>query len=150
MTQWMLVKNGHRARIVAVVLLALLTELTACSSKKDVELAQQAVIRFHSQFNAEQYHSIYDEADAKFRATGNETEITAFLQAIHRKLGRTQQAELQGTQIQWLAGQGTFVVLGYQTKFSDDTGVESFTWRIDNGRALLVGYNVNSKALILK
>ncbi|HEY6969566.1 MAG TPA: DUF4019 domain-containing protein [Candidatus Angelobacter sp.] len=147
--------KGNSTPVVGtVILLAALTSLSGCLSScnapKDIELAKEGVARFHSQFDSEQYHTIYTEADEAFRKATNEPELTALLQACHRKLGGIQNPELQNTQTKWLAGQGTFVMLSYQTRFSNATGTESFTWRIVEGRAILVGYNINSNALILK
>jgi hypothetical protein len=39
----------------------------------------------------------------------------------------------------------------YKTHFEGGSAVEQFDWRIDDsGKALLVGYHINSNALIIK
>jgi hypothetical protein len=37
---------------------------------------------------------------------------------------------------------GTIVVVAYQTEFARASATEEFTWRITDGRAILVAYNV--------
>jgi len=37
-----------------------------------------------------------------------------------------------------------------QTTFSDGDGVETFAYRVESGKTLLLGYNINSMALITK
>jgi len=38
--------------------------------------------------------------------------------------------------------------LVYYTTFSKDKATETFTWRIRNGKPALLGYNINSPALL--
>jgi hypothetical protein len=45
---------------------------------------------------------------------------------------------------------GTRVVLDYSTKFDAGDAAEQFTWKIAGNNAVLVGYNINSTALIVK
>lgn len=141
-----------RGAVYFVICLTILAAgLSSCrSSSKDITLAEQAVVQFHSQFGSEQFHTIYTAADEKFRQAGSESDMTTFFQAIHRKLGLPQEPRRLNAGIKWLAGQGTFVMLSYQTKFSEGSGIEHFTWHISDDRALLVGYNIDSKDLILK
>jgi len=42
------------------------------------------------------------------------------------------------------------VRLTYKTTFSDGDGVETFAYRVESGKTLLLGYNINSMALITK
>jgi hypothetical protein len=37
---------------------------------------------------------------------------------------------------------GTIVVVAYQAEFARASATEEFTWRITDGRAILVAYNV--------
>ena len=45
---------------------------------------------------------------------------------------------------------GTIVSLDYQTEFDDGPATESFSCRIKGKQAELMGYNINSAALITK
>jgi len=52
--------------------------------------------------------------------------------------------------VAWFAGEGTRVTLTYETEFANGTGSEEFLWHVHDGQALLFGYHINSKELILK
>ena len=41
---------------------------------------------------------------------------------------------------------GTFVVMAYRTEFSSGPATETFTWRITDGRAVLIGYVVDPES----
>lgn len=88
------------------ILLAALTSmsgcLSSCNTTKNVELAKQGVARFHSQLASEKYHDIYAEADEQFCRAGSETDVNAFFQAIHRKLGPAKESQLQNTEFSGL------------------------------------------------
>jgi len=43
----------------------------------------------------------------------------------------------------------TNVVLTFKTEFENGQGVETFTYRIADGSAILLGWHVNSNALIV-
>ena len=78
---WTVSKGNSTPVVGTVILLAALTSLSGCLSScnapKDIELAKEGVARFHSQFDSEQYHTIYTEADEAFRKATNEPELTA-------------------------------------------------------------------------
>lgn len=78
----------------------------------------------------------------------NETQFTEFLQAVHKKLGTVQTANLTNTRIAWYTSTGETVTLDYQTTFSTGSGTEEFIWHIDGDRALLYGYHINSNELV--
>ena len=125
--------------------------LSSCSSStKSVELAQQNVEQFHSQLNSEQYTAVYAACDEKFHQATSESDFVKLLEAVHRKLGNVQQANLRNTGVAWFAGQGATVTLVYQTKFAEGTGMEKFVWHIKDNGAALYGYNINSNELVTK
>jgi hypothetical protein len=60
-----------------------------------------------------------------------------------------QSADRTGFNISFVPS-GTFVRLGYATKFDADAATEEFVFRIDNEGVRLAGYHINSDALIVK
>jgi hypothetical protein len=132
------------------VILGLCFFLGSCSSTGNKQIAQEAVTQFHSQLDAEQYHTIYAGSDEKLRHASSESDFVALLEAVHRKLGKVQQANLQSFQVGWFAGQGQVVTLVYNTRFVDSTAAEKFVWHINGDQPLLVGYFINSNALITR
>ena len=117
---------------------------------KDKVIAEQATVQFHSQLNAGQYNSVYDAADPKLHEATTEANLAKLLDAVHRKLGTVRQSNLLGWSTNWHTGQGTTVTLSYNTTFSAGSGTEQFVWHIDQNRALLYGYDINSADLIEK
>ncbi|MFN7924915.1 MAG: DUF4019 domain-containing protein [Bryobacteraceae bacterium] len=121
----------------------------SCNLTERVAEAKKGVERFHERLNSEQYSVIYAGADSMFRQQSSEKDFTAIVSAVHRKLGLVKQAEPGGWHVNTNAN-GTFVSLSYKTKFAEGDAVESFVWRVSGSEAKLVGYNINSAALITK
>ena len=111
--------------------------------------AEHAVVQFHEQFNAEQYHEIYAQADDAFHKASKEPDVIAMFEAVHRKLGTVKQAKETG----WRVGvtpMGTVVNVAYDTEFSDGSGVEQFGFLVKGGKAVLLQYNINSPLLVIR
>jgi hypothetical protein len=135
----------------------LLTISAACifvsscgSSAENVESAKRGVTRFHAQLDSEQYAALYAASDDGFRRTTNEPDFTKLLEAIHRKLGAVQQADLRNTMLAWRTGQGSTVTLIYATNFASGNATEKFVWHVTNGTSTLYGYYIDSNDLITR
>jgi hypothetical protein len=124
--------------------------LSSCGVKKDLQKAEQAVAGFHSQLDSEQYETIYAATGDEFRKVTSETDLTNLLQAVHRKLGKVRGSQRENVRVNFDAGRGEVVSLQYKTDFEGGPGTESFAWQFSGDRPLLLSYNVNSNALILK
>jgi len=70
-----------------------------------------------------------------------------FFGAIHRKLGDAGEWSLQGWNVN-VTTSGTIVRLECKTKFARGEATESFVWRVRGESASLMGYHINSVALI--
>jgi uncharacterized protein DUF4019 len=139
------------ARFSGLALLAFACALlSSCGATKDLHKAEQAVTEFHSQLDSENYHSIYSGAGDEFRKATSEDDLTTFLQAVHRKLGNVRQSQRGGFRVNYDAGRGEVVSLQYNTQFEGGSGSEEFYWQFKGGQPILLRYNVNSKALIVK
>ncbi|MGH9601270.1 MAG: DUF4019 domain-containing protein [Terriglobales bacterium] len=121
---------------------------TSCSSTQHKQTAEAAVQAFHTQLDAERYAEIHRGAHEDFRKSAREGEITEFLAAIHRKLGNVQSSSQEGWQV-FVTTSGTRVHLNYKTQFANGPATERFTWMIVDGRATLLGYNIDSRLLIV-
>jgi Protein of unknown function (DUF4019) len=122
---------------------------SSCSLGKHKEAAEKAVTKFHRQLNAGQYREIYVQCGQKFRESTSEADAIALFDGVRRKLGSVVNTKQSGWNVNTTPG-GTFVRLGYETDFSEGKGREEFVFEMNNGQALLVGYNVNSPLLITK
>jgi len=132
-----------------VVLAALLAALFGCSMSADTATAEQAVPKFHEQLDAGQFDEIYAQAGDELKKASTQQDFVALLEAIHRKLGNTKSADKTGWNVNYQTS-GSFVTLGYKTVFDGGDAQEQFVFRLQDKTALLVGYHINSTALILK
>jgi len=133
-----------------VSILLALTVLSSCASGKNVQNATKGVEQFHSQMNMEQYQTIYVAADEGFHKATNEADFVALLQAVHKKLGNVQTSQRTNFQVGMSTGQGTVVTLVYNTAFDQGSGTEQFLWHMSDSQPMLLGYHINSNALVLK
>jgi len=134
-----------RRQLFAILFLA---GLAACSSGEHLETAEQAVAEFHELMSARQFAQVYAGASEELRSGASEANMVRLLDALHSKLGSVKLAEKSGWNVNF-HGSGTFVTLGFKTQFEKGAGVEQFIFRMSEGKARLVSYNVNSPALLL-
>jgi hypothetical protein len=133
----------HR-RIWAVIVLA---GLVGCSSGEHMATAEQGVTEFRQFMESRQFARVYAASSVEFRKTTSEAEMVRILGALNNKLGSVKNAEKNGWNVNFHTS-GTFVTLGFKTEFEKGSGAERFVFRIADGRAALVSYNVNSPALL--
>lgn len=136
-------------RILALTL-ALMTFATgACSLLKGRELSESAIARFHNQFNSGQYADIYHQTDEGFKKGSPESEMTALLGAVRRKLGTVQNTN----QVKWnlnATANGTMVLLSYETEFTEGKATEQFIYHVSGEEAKLYRYDIASPILVIK
>jgi hypothetical protein len=146
----LLVSASRRATPKFIIVILLFICMSAgCGGSGDRAASEAATAQFHRQLDAEQYSAIYREADDQLHEVISEAKLTEVLTAIHEKLGVVRSAKVKG----WLVNastRGTFVTIVDRTMFTTGEGEERFVWRMRDGRARLLKYNVNSDALLLK
>ena len=140
---------GSRQMLSLAFITALLLVVNSCSVTKGREIGEQAVVRFHNQFNAGQYHEIYAQSDEGFRKGTSEADTLALFEAVRRKLGTVKNSNQTGWRVNATPA-GTMVTLGYDVEFSEGKGTEQFVFRLNGDKALLFHYNINSPLLITK
>ncbi|MGH9401964.1 MAG: hypothetical protein ACRD2P_07655 [Terriglobia bacterium] len=122
--------------------------LCSCSMSRDVEIARQAVERFHQQVSAGQYDAIYDAADPAYKQSLTREANRNFFSRIRLKTGAFQNAKNTGYFVN-TATKGTFVRLRYKTLCCNGELDEQFILRIEGNRATLVRYEASSADLRL-
>ena len=132
-----------------VGLVALVAILCGCSMSADTELAEQAVQKFHEQLNVGRFDAIYAESAGELKRATTQQDFIAILDAVHRKLGNTKVSDKTASTVNYQTS-GSFVTLRYQTTFDGGSAQEQFVFRLQDHAAALVGYNINSPALVLK
>jgi hypothetical protein len=131
------------------MLIALALAAGSCNSGKDISTASEAVERFHLQLNNEDYTTIFAQADQRFRNVSPEPDFLAFMTAVHKKLGTVASASRQGFFINYNTS-GTQIRLTYATKFTEGDAQEEFVRAKKDSGLALVGYHINSNALVTK
>jgi len=132
-----------------LVVAALVAALCGCSMSADTATAEQAVPKFHEQLDAGHFDEIYEQAADDLKKVASQQDFVQLLEAIHRKLGDTKSADKTGWNVNYQTS-GSFVTLNYKTVFAEGDAQEQFVFRLQDKAALLVGYHINSTALILK
>ena len=132
-----------------IALIAACIALCACSMSADTAAAEQAVRKFHEQLDAGRFDEIYAASADELKKATTQQDFVALLGAVHRKLGNVKAADNTGWNVNYHTA-GTFVTLGYKTTFDGGDAQEQFVFRLQDKAALLVGYHINSTALIVK
>jgi hypothetical protein len=111
------------------------------------KLASLQVRHFHEQLNAERYEDICREVDPTFAAAQSHEELIKLFTGVHKKLGNAGAEHQINIRVDANTN-GTFITTYYSTEFSSGTATETFIWHKSNGSLSLVGYNVQSRALL--
>jgi hypothetical protein len=111
--------------------------------------AEGEISNFHQSLDAGQFEDIYNKAGDGFKTGTPKAETLAFLEAVHRKLGKVKETK-RGTWNVTHNTSGHFVTVQYETEFIEGKGTESFVYTISGSKVYLYSYNVNSTALVIK
>ena len=133
--------------LIAILIIVFLNGCSNMTSAKPA--AENAVTSFHEKYNSEDFESIFDDSHSDFKAATNFEGFNEFMQAVYSKLGKVESTECQN----WKVGNynlKTTVSLQQQTQFENGVGFETFSYRIEDEKAVLIGYNINSRDLIVK
>ncbi|MEA3061452.1 MAG: hypothetical protein QOJ94_1233 [Sphingomonadales bacterium] len=127
--------------------LAALAGLAACSPASDVPVAERGVAAFHAALDSGRYAAIYAASSDEMKRTTSAEDFGRLLAAVHDRFGRFR----AGSTRSWNDSRttsGRFVTLDYAATYERGTAEENFVFRIDDDRAALAGYHVDSRALV--
>lgn len=113
------------------------------------EAAEQGVSDFHKRYNDGELAEIYAEGHSKLKNATSEKEFLEFVGTVQRKLGKVTNTSMAGLNIRSV-NSTTTAVLTQDTMFEHGKGTETFTFEIDDDKAVLLGYHINSKELVMK
>ena len=124
--------------------------ITGCGDMTKSKAAAQAqVSAFHELFNDQDFTTMVDSAHPDMLKANPKPQLTKFYSVVRRKLGKVTASETAGWNVRTF-NTVTTVVLVQNTTFEEGKGRETFTFRIKNEKASLLGYNINSQDLIMK
>ncbi|HKW90830.1 MAG TPA: DUF4019 domain-containing protein [Methylomirabilota bacterium] len=120
--------------------------LVSCSGGTDA--AKQGVTAFRDRVTHRSFAEIYRTATPEFRQAVTEEQFQRLMAGLQRKLGTWQSSKEPVWHVTRSTG-GHFVSLTYESEFSKGPATEQFTWRIEQGAPVLLGYNVRSSLLVM-
>lgn len=112
-------------------------------------IAEPEVVKFHERLKARDFNGMYAALSEDLKAVAPKERMLALFDAMDRKLGPLESTE----QVNWNVNTHnltTTVVLVQQSAFRDGTATETFTFRVEDNKAELVGYNINSFDMLIK
>ncbi len=119
--------------------------LAGCSMGKDMSATETAIGDFHQKLDAGQFAAITDAAGPELK--GGTTDFNALLEAVHRKLGKFKSTVRQGFNDNYNNGDHLFTA-NYASVYDTGPATENFVFRMNSGKPVLVGYHVESAALL--
>jgi hypothetical protein len=138
----------QRLLCVSVCLWASLS-VVACGAQKDLAAADTAAARFHQQLDSQDYVTIYVQADQKLRDATKQDDFVALMTAVHKKLGTVGNAARKTFFVNYNTS-GSQIRVNYATKYGQGNAEEEFVWSKKGDNLVLLGYHINSNALIVK
>jgi hypothetical protein len=132
----------------AIVGMTVAMLLAGCSMGQDVSTTEKAIGAFHAQINAGQFDAVYAASADEMKKATSQVVFDRMMAAIHHKLG----AFKSGKSLGWndnLTTNGHMLTLNYAAVYDSGAADENFIYRVNGDRAALVGYHVNSQALLL-
>jgi hypothetical protein len=127
------------------MLLAAAVALAGCSMGQDMSATDSAVADFHAKLNNGQFAAIAAAAGPELK--NGSTDFPAFIEAIHTKLGTFRSTARMGFNDNINNGDHTFTA-GYASVYSSGPATENFVYRLNGGKPVLIGYHVESAALL--
>lgn len=121
--------------------------LASCGVKQSMEDATAEIAQFHTRYGKENYKAIWASTSDEFRKITTQDQFQRLLTAIHAKLGAVKETKQQGWQANTNNGVST-VVINTGTTFEKGDGTETFTFIREGKDLKLLGYNIQSAALI--
>ena len=132
------------------VLLALVAILVcaSCSSSEAVKTGKAAIGRFHEQLNAGLSDQIYRDASQEYQGSATAELNRKIIESVRKKMGNAGQFEVTTWRVDFLTS-GHFVSLQCKTAFANGEATESFQWRVEGTKALLLGWHINSPLFMI-
>ncbi len=133
-----------RKLLLATIALA----LASCQAGEDTDAAEAEVEAFHDDYDAERFAAVFERSGTQLKDITPRPQFLEFMTAVRQKLGPVKSTTQTGWNVNYNTAGGQ-VTLTYQTTFADGEGTETFVYDTATPPRL-IGYNVNSPALIVR
>jgi hypothetical protein len=131
----------------AAVAVLLLFFCAACSVGESTDVATKAVADFRIAYYEGGFDKLYNEAGQELRDQITRADWNKLMRVITARLGQVRSQSDPAWNVS-TSPKGTFVTLVYQIEFEKGKATESFVWRVDGQKVQLIGYHINSLALL--
>ena len=133
-----------------LVALALSAMLAACGLKESYNVSEAEAAKFHAALSAGQYDAIWNGAAPEMRKRKDQTQFTALLDAVNRKLGKVTGAK----QTNWSGNNDngvSTVTMKFDTTFEHGSAKETlvFLWVTDDSLKLS-DYTIDSPDMLIR
>ena len=130
-----------------IIIAALCLCLVACSGGEDVAEAKRNIDSFHVQLNAGKFEDIHNQTGSEWKDATTRSDAIELFSAVRTKLGPFRSGKQTGWHVNYGTG-GKTIIVQIESQYEKGTAVETFTFKDSGEKAQMVGYNINSKALI--
>jgi hypothetical protein len=120
--------------------------LQSCSQSEDLRAAESAVATFHEAAQRGAFSEIYAGASPELRNAITEDRFLRLMETTTKKLGGYVGSELKESRVDRQPSL-TLVRLAYVTRFLRWPATENFVFKVTEGRAALVSYDIRSPML---
>jgi hypothetical protein len=111
--------------------------------------ADEQVSAFHKHLNRGDIDGLIAMAHPDLLKASSEEELRTIFTLVHDKLGAVMKSETVRSHYSSMTS-GASAVVVKETTFANGKGTETFTFRMEGDKALLLGYNINSMDLLTK
>ncbi len=135
-------------RMFVTLLLLCSAACNPANATADLAASEKAIAAFHADANAAKFDDIYFASSDEMQNAQDVADFETFLGAVHRKLGKAGKSTQEGWRINYMNGT-SMTILNMKTIYEKGEAEEIFTFKSSPNGPLLVGYNIQSKELII-
>jgi hypothetical protein len=122
--------------------------LAGCDPMGATKDATRAAQRHHELYDTERFGIMYSESDAGMKTSVTEAQFLETARMMRARMGTLTSTRQIGMNMSVTTGSGTQVQLVYQSQFTNGEATETLVFRVREGRARLLNWNLNSPAFL--
>lgn len=135
-------------RMFVALLVFCLAACNPANATAELAASEKAIAAFHADANTGNFDDIYFESGDEMQNTADIADFEEFLTVVQKKLGKAGKSTQEGWRINYVNGM-SMTVLNMKTIYEKGEAMETFTFKSSPKGPVLVGYNIQSNALIM-